>query len=111
VKRIAILACVLGALGAASCGDKITCAGVGLVRVVPTDTTIGVQASFVARYQEGGTCGDLTDARYNDVPVTWRTLDSTIIVLDSVAGKVTGRAVGDAHVTTSRGLNLLVRVR
>lgn len=102
----------LGALAASACGDKITCAGVGLVRVSPLDTTIAVGAVFLARYQEGGTCSDANHAQFRDVPVIWRTLDTTIVRLDSISGRVTGRAVGDASISVvDRAFIVRVHVR
>lgn len=111
MKVPAILLCLLASIAMTSCGDRITCAGMRLSRIVPSDTTIPVRTSFVARYQEGGTCGDIGDAHYQTIAVTWFTSDSAIVSLDSTTGSIVGRAVGDAHVTTSRGLDLLVRVR
>lgn len=106
---------ILLAAAAASviaCADRITCAGVGLVRLPPLDTTIAVGASFVIRYQEGGTCSDESHATFQDVPLTWRTADTLVVRLDSVSNRVTGRAVGDAHLSVAeRGLTISVHVR
>lgn len=96
---------------AVSCGDRITCAGVGLARVSPADTTIRVNDSFVARYEEGGTCGDIADAHYQAVPVIWHTVDSAVVAVDSSSGRVTARTVGNAFISSSHGLGVAVHVR
>lgn len=97
VKLFALIAILAG--GITGCGDKLTCAGIGLVpRVMPTDTTIGAGTSFVARLEEGGTCSDESHAVYHSVPATWLTSDTIVVRVDSVSGRVTGRSVGDAHI-------------
>lgn len=96
----------------AACGDRITCAGVGLARLSPVDTTIGVGATFAVHYQEGGTCSDESHAKYYDVPIVWHTADTAIVRLDSLSGRVTGRAIGDAHLSAvDRALVVSVHVR
>ena len=102
----------LAAASASACGEKLTCAGVGLVRVLPRDTTIPLGASFIARYQEGGTCSDERHGTYHDVSVVWRTADTAVVRLDSLTGRVTGRAVGDAALSIAdRGFVVSVHVR
>ena len=102
----------LAAASAIACGDKITCAGVGLVRVSPRDTTIALGASFIARYQEGGTCSDESHGTYHDVSVVWRTADTAVVRLDSLTGRVTGRTVGDAALSIAdRAFVVSVHVR
>lgn len=113
-RRIAVFLITLAVLPQliAACGDKITCAGVGLIRLSPIDTTIVVGATFVIHYQEGGTCSDESHATYRDVPLVWRTNDTAVVRLDSSSGRVTGRAVGDAHLSAvDRGLVVSVHVR
>ena len=110
--RKSLIVLVLAAIGATACGDRITCAGVALVRVSPLDTTITVGAGFVARYQEGGTCSDASQAEYRDVPVIWRTSDTTIVRLDSVTGQVIGRTIGNASIVVAdRAFVVSVHVR
>ena len=94
---------LFGLVGALASCDK-NCAGVGLSRVLPGDTTIAVGQSFVIIYQDGGTCGGrITDANYHTVPTTgWYTPDTLIVRVDSVTGRVTGRAVGTAHILNPR---------
>jgi hypothetical protein len=100
----------VGALlaSASSCGD---CAGVGLSRLGETERTIAVGQSFVATYEEGGSCTNtfapvLGRAR-------WSSSDTTTAVVDSVTGRVTGKRIGDALVvpnTFTGPLSLLVHV-
>ena len=73
--------------------------------------------SFVVIYQDGGMClGErITDANYHTVPTTgWYTPDTLIVRVDSLTGRVTGRAVGSAHIgNTLVGVSLggIVHVR
>ena len=108
----AIVICV------SACSSESTvpiCAGVGLIRVVPTDTTIAVGGSFNALSQEGESCGGpLTEANFNGPRVNpghWSTGDTLIITVDSASGRVTGRGKGDAHVADGKGGNGVVHVR
>jgi hypothetical protein len=97
----------------AACGDKV-CAGVGLERFPPADTTLAVGQSFVLRFEEGGTCtpGHFTDADLHPVALTWTTPDTMIVQLDASTQRVTGRQVGDATLTAvQRGFVVQVHVR
>lgn len=108
-----ILLVIVFSAAITGCGETV-CAGVGLARILPADTTIAVGASFIARYQEGATCspGHVTDADYYPVPVTWRTADTLVVRVDAATGRVTGVGIGDAHVTSDERLILLgVHVR
>ena len=94
---------------AASCGD---CVGVGLSRLSETERTIAVGQSFVVTYQEGSSCSNTF------APVSgrarWRSSDTTIAVVDSATGRVTGKRIGDATVdpgTNDPPLSLVVHVR
>ena len=88
------------------------CAGVGLVRLTPMDTTVRIGESFVIRYQEGSTCGPVTESDYHAVPLTWTTSDSLIVRLGADAGRVTGLSIGDARLTAlERALPVTVHVR
>ena len=98
-------------LSVSGCGD---CAGVELFRLGMTERTIAVGQSFFATYEEGGSCSD----SFEPVPdrVHWSTAETTIVDVDSLTGRVTGRHVGDALVVPSVGvttgpLSLLVHVR
>ena len=93
------------------CGD---CAGVGLSRLHDTERTIAVGESFVAIYEEGGSCSNAF------APVSgiarWSTAETTIIDVDSITGRVTGKRVGDALVSpggavTTGPWTILVHVR
>src|SRR6185295_707616 len=110
--KILTLLSLLVITSAIACGDKITCAGVALARVSPRDTSIAVGASFVARYQQGGTCSDESHGTFDDVHVVWRTVDTAVVRLDSLTGRVTGRAVGDATLSIAdRAFVVSVHVR
>jgi hypothetical protein len=93
------------------CGD---CAGVELSRLGVTERTIAVGQSFVATYEEGGSC----NGSFEPVPgrVQWSTAETTVVDVDSLTGRVTGKRVGDALVVPNIGvttgpLSLLVHVR
>ena len=103
MKRLSVCLALTGMITA--CHEYSTvCEGVGLVRFPPADTTIGVGASFVLRYQEGDTCtpDHPAESDYHDVHLSWRTQDSTVIRLDTATARVTGLRPGDA---TLRPLN------
>ena len=93
------------------CGD---CAGVKLSRLGVTERTIAVGQSFVATYEEGGSCS----GSFEPVPdrVQWSTRETTVVGVDSLTGRVTGKGVGDALVVPNVGvttgpLSVLVHVR
>src|SRR5262249_37240761 len=97
---------------ASSCGD---CAGVGLSRLRETERTIAVGASFTAIYEEGGSCSN-TFAPAPPGIVRWTTSETSIIDVDSLSGRVTGKRVGDALVgiggpVTTGPWSILVHVR
>ena len=97
----------------ASCNSG-DCAGVGLSRLGVTDKTIAVGQSFVAVYEEGGSCDNVFEPRPERS--RWTTADTTIVSVDSVSGRITGLRVGDARVTPTayifRGpTSVLVHVR
>jgi hypothetical protein len=101
------------ALSATACGD---CAGVGLSRLAPTEKTIAVGESFIATYEEGGSCHNV----FTPVPgrVRWTSAETTIVVVDSLSGRVTGKQPGDALVVpggygyvTTGPWSILVHVR
>ena len=107
--RSVVLATLVSLLTA--CG----CLGVGVGRFRPADTTIAAGGSFVASYEEGGICHgeSITDASFQTVKVTgWYASDPRIIVVDSLTGRVTGIAVGDAKVGSQlTGFGISVHVR
>ena len=98
-----------------ACHESIVCAGVGVPdRVAPLDTSIAVGTSFNATVETGGFCapGDVSDARYTKVPVTWRTADSLVVAVNASTGRVTGLRPGDAHLTAvERPADVHLRVR
>lgn len=87
-----------------ACTETTGCPAVLVTRVVPGDTTIGVGQSFTARYQTRDCNG-----RWNDQVVHWTTSDSLVIALDTLTGKVTGRSVGDAVITSVVQVSVHVR--
>jgi hypothetical protein len=94
-----------------ACGD---CAGVGLSRLGETERTIAVGQSFVATYEEGGSCRN----EFEPVPdrAHWTTAEVSIVDVDSLTGRVTGKRVGDALVVPTVGVttgpwSVLVHVR
>ena len=94
---------------ASSCGG---CAGVGLSRLSETERTIAVGQSFVVTYEEGDSCTNIFAPGGGQV--RWRSSDTTIVVVDSATGRVTGKRIGDATVvpnTHTGPLSLLVHVR
>jgi hypothetical protein len=88
------------------------CAGLGLVRLTPMDTTIHVGDSFAVRYDEGSTCGPVQESDYHSVPLTWTTKDSLVVRIGPAVGRVTGLAIGDAQVAAvERSATIAVHVR
>jgi hypothetical protein len=108
------LAAICLVLTCASCGRD--CAGVGVIRVLPTETTIRVGERFTAVYEEGGACDAYNpdDCKCHQVARHWSTADTLVIRLDTLSGEVTGRGVGNANVTTTSPagpISVLVHVR
>jgi hypothetical protein len=79
----------------AGCGSD--CGGTSQSKLGITETTIAINQSFTASYQETGSCG----GTFADAPekTKWRTADTAFVTLDSVTGRVIGRRVGDARIT------------
>lgn len=94
---------------ASGCGD---CAGVGLTRLSESERTISVGESFVVTYEEGGSCNKIFAPVAEGV--RWSSSDSSIVQVDSITGRVTGKRVGDATVVPNTfdaaPLKLLVHV-
>jgi hypothetical protein len=106
-----LIVATLSGVGTEACGD---CAGVGLTRVSPTEQTIHVGESFLATYEEGGSCNKIFTPLANGV--TWSSAETTIVAVDSLSGQVTGKQIGDALVVPSlygtiAPLSILVHVR
>jgi len=111
VSSVWLIVATLSGVGTEACGD---CAGVGLTRVTPTEQTIHVGESFVATYEEGGSCNKIFTPVANGV--TWSSAETTIVAVDSLSGQVTGKQIGDALVVPSlygtiAPLSILVHVR
>jgi len=87
-----------------------------LTRLGETERTIAVGQSFIATYETGGSyCNAGSFAPAADV-THWVTRDTATIALDSLTGQITGRRIGDAHVTPTSPATLgpptlLVHVR
>lgn len=110
IKALLVLVALIASFSCNAFGSD--CAGVGLLRLTPMDTTIHVGESFVIRYQEGSACGPVTESDYHAVPLTWTTTDSLIVRIGADAGRVTGLSVGDARLTAlERALPVTVHVR
>jgi hypothetical protein len=110
IKGLIVLIVAISSLSCRLFGSD--CAGIGLVRLTPMDTTIRVGESFVIRYEEGSTCGPVRESDYHIVPLTWTTSDSFIVRLAPVDARVTGLSVGDARLTAAeRALPVTVHVR
>ena len=109
----AMLTAVVAAAALGGCSTK--CTGVGLVRIVPLEATILVGQTTSAELQEGSSCGGpaAVDASYRTVHATWSTPDSGVVTIDTLTGKVTARAVGDARVHPQYGemFTFMVHVR
>jgi hypothetical protein len=112
MKGLLVAGCAGAIASMTACGD---CAGVGLSRIAVTEETIAVGASFVAAYEEGGSCS-------NDVwspspqSVRWTSAETAIVEVDSVTGRVTGKRVGDALVVPNLDVStgprsILIHVR
>ena len=107
-----LVAFAVGSLvaSASGCGH---CVGVGVTRLSDTERTIVVGQSFVVTYEVGGSCTNTFAPSGGQV--RWRSTDSTIVQVDSVTGRVTGKCIGDATVLPDTHdfapLSLLVHVR
>ncbi|HTE47373.1 MAG TPA: hypothetical protein VK636_19130 [Gemmatimonadaceae bacterium] len=111
IRRLVVLLATIGSLSCDSLFGS-DCAGVGLARLRPTDTTIHVGESFVIRYDEGGTCGPVRESDYHAVRLTWTTTDSLVVRLAPATAQVTGLGVGDAKLTAlEQGLPVTVHVK
>jgi hypothetical protein len=71
-------------------------------RPTPGDTTIHVGQSFTLVLQSIvfpsiAPC----DGAVTIVPTRWATADTNVISLDTLTGRVTGRSIGDAHISPS----------
>ena len=90
------------------------CAGIGLSRILPTDTTIAVGKRFTATFQDGGYCyGEaITEADYTTRKTSgWFSLNPSIVIVDSLTGVVTAIEAGDAKISTTAGGVAVVHVR
>lgn len=79
-----------------SCGD---CAGAGRSRLAETARSISVGESFLATYEDGGSCTEI----FSPTSTQWFTADTAIVELDTLSGLVRGKRVGDARVVPAYG--------
>jgi hypothetical protein len=98
--RSTFRACSAGALllslAAGGCSDFVVgCPDDLQFRTTPTTRTIRVGEAFTASAEARG-CGGTK--RLDDV-WTWRAADSVVVRVDSLAGRITGRAPGMTFVT------------
>jgi hypothetical protein len=116
-KRALIAVCVLTCAPMMSgCADELVtqCAGVGLSRVLPSDTTVAPGTNFLAIYQDGGYCvgQPITDADYSTKKVTgWFSLAPSVATVDALTGVVTAIAPGDARIANPFAGYVTVHVR
>ena|SRR5215831_110107 len=110
LKSAILIAAALSSISCSLFGSD--CAGLGLERLIPMDTTIHVGESFVIRYDQGSTCGPPSESDYHSVPLTWTTRDSLVVHLGPDVGRVTGIAIGDAQLAPAeRSFTVTVHVR
>jgi hypothetical protein len=107
---LAVLCVVMPVAGLSGCG----CADVGIDRVAPAERTLAVGESVTLVHETGGGCmvnNRLTEVTTRQVTSVWRTSDTAIVALDTLTGRVTGRAPGDAQVTADADVRALIHVR
>jgi hypothetical protein len=101
---------MLGLVLVAGCG----CMDVALNRVTPEEASIRVGESIMLVYESGGGCHSgnaIVDVHYDVTPTIWRTVDTLIVTLDTLSGRVTGRNPGDARIVSGGGSGSVVHVR
>ena len=90
------------------------CAGVALTRVSPAEQTIHVGESVTLQHETGGGCrsgNHLTDVEVRTTPTVWHTDDTLVVRLDTLTGRVTGLAVGDALILAADFSRATIHVR
>jgi uncharacterized protein YjdB len=94
--RLPLLVCFCG-LAASGCGAILAgdCTDELGVNLSPSEKTVSVGQSFTPSL-ELTTCGGRK--RWHPT-VVWLTPDTTVVCVDSIGGRITGRAPGSAHVT------------
>jgi hypothetical protein len=83
-------------------------------RLGETERTIAIGESFIATYEQGGSC----DKVFTPVTehVRWTSAETTIVAVDSMTGQVTGLRRGDALIVPNAVIStgpwsVLVHVR
>jgi hypothetical protein len=89
-----VLAAV-AALAAAGCDSTGPCTLELQERFIPAEPTISVGQTIEPVFELIG-CGGRERWRPG---VVWRTTDTALVIVDSIRGRITGKAVGDAVVT------------
>jgi hypothetical protein len=94
--RLSLLTCLCG-LAVSGCGALLSgdCTDELGINLSPTENTVSVGQSFTPSI-ELTTCGGRK--RWHPA-VVWLTPDTAIVRVDSIAGRITGRSPGAAHVT------------
>lgn len=104
--------CAVAVLELAACSGG--CADVALNRVEPSEQTLLVGQSITLTYETGSACrsGDrITDTDLHQSPTVWHTADTLVVALDTLTGRVTGRAPGDATIISGGGSSALIHVQ
>jgi hypothetical protein len=90
------------------------CADVALNQVTPNQQTLRVGESVTLTYETGGACmvnNRATDVDLHSVPTVWHTADTLVVAVDSLTGRVTGRAPGAAWVVSGGGSGARIQVQ
>jgi uncharacterized protein YjdB len=93
IRLLTCLCCVVasgcGAILSGDCTDELG------INLSPGEKTVSVGQSFTPSL-ELTTCGGRK--RWHPT-VVWLTADTTVVRVDSISGRITGRAQGSAHIT------------
>ena len=109
--RLAVLAAI--GIGLAACGNHV-CADVGgTTFVTPSDTTIpiGGIATMKSLARAGYCVGDGPPPAPQLRATRWHSSDTIVVALDSMTGRVVGRAVGNAMIADDFQQPAVIRVR
>jgi hypothetical protein len=89
------------------------CSTLPLAVVEPADTTLEVGGTVTLRYKEGAFCflDGRTAAHLEEVPTRWFTIDTFIVRVDSLSGRVTALRRGDAFVFARAEREARIQVR
>lgn len=108
---------ILPFLGLSLCTGLVAgcaCADVALNQVIPPTQTLRVGESVTLQYETGGGCQSgnrTTDIDLHSAATVWHTSDTLVVAVDSISGRVTGRALGDAWVVSGGGSGSRIHVQ